>query len=231
MGSKNKIAKYILPVMLAERKPEMFWVEPFVGGANMIDKVQGKRIGNDSHKYLIALLKSLQKGWIPPTEVNKEMYYDIKQNQDKYDDELVGFVGFLCSFGGKWWGGYAKDNEGRNYAEVGSRALTKQAKNLNGVEFICGSYLDMKIPKNSIIYCDPPYEGTTAYKDTFNHTEFFQWCRDKANEGHVVFVSEYNAPDDFKCVKTVEYKTILDKNSQNSQYKRTERLFRYSDGI
>ena len=22
---------------------------------------------------------------------------------------LTGFVGFGCSFGGKWWGGYAKD--------------------------------------------------------------------------------------------------------------------------
>jgi DNA adenine methylase len=45
MESKNRIAKYILPIMLAERDPEQWWVEPFVGGANMIDKVQGKRMG------------------------------------------------------------------------------------------------------------------------------------------------------------------------------------------
>ena len=41
----------------------MTWVEPFVGGANMIDKVDGKRIGNDSHKHLIALHKALQDGY------------------------------------------------------------------------------------------------------------------------------------------------------------------------
>ena len=60
VGSKNKIAKHILPIMLAERKPDQCWVEPFVGGANMIDKVEGSRIGNDCHEYLIALLKALQ---------------------------------------------------------------------------------------------------------------------------------------------------------------------------
>lgn len=26
MGSKNRIAKYILPIMLAERKPAQWWV-------------------------------------------------------------------------------------------------------------------------------------------------------------------------------------------------------------
>jgi DNA adenine methylase len=43
MGSKNKIAKHILPIMSNYRTNEMTWVEPFVGGANMIDKVEGKR--------------------------------------------------------------------------------------------------------------------------------------------------------------------------------------------
>ena len=33
MGSKNRIAKYILPIMLKDRKPNQYWVEPFVGGA------------------------------------------------------------------------------------------------------------------------------------------------------------------------------------------------------
>ena len=66
MGSKNRIAKHILPIMLAERKEGQFWVEPFVGGANMIDKVDGNRIGADFNEYLISLWQELQKGWIPP---------------------------------------------------------------------------------------------------------------------------------------------------------------------
>ena len=191
----------------------------------MIDKVVGERIGNDIHKNLIALLEALQNGWIPPTNVSKEFYYDVKSNQNKYSDELVGFVGFLCSFGGKWWGGYAANKVGRNYADEGSRTLIKQAKNFNGIVFRCGSYLEMDIPPNSLIYCDPPYEGTTKYKDGFNHAEFFQWCRDKVIEGHIVFVSEYSAPDDFVCVKEVQHTTTLNKNSKDP---RIEKLFRIS---
>ena len=52
MGSKNRIAKEILPIMLKLRG-DRTWVEPFVGGGNMIDKVQGKRIGADINHYLI----------------------------------------------------------------------------------------------------------------------------------------------------------------------------------
>ena len=78
MGSKNRIAKHLLPIMLENRNGRT-WVEPFVGGANMIDKVDGKRIGSDIHKHLIALHKALQSGWIPPTEVSKEMYYEVKK--------------------------------------------------------------------------------------------------------------------------------------------------------
>lgn len=43
LGSKNKIAKHILPIMLENRDGKT-WVEPFVGGANTIDKIDGKRM-------------------------------------------------------------------------------------------------------------------------------------------------------------------------------------------
>ncbi len=104
LGSKNKISKTILPIMTGERQNRI-WVEPFVGGANLIDKVDGTRIGSDIHNYLIALLQACQAGWIPPNNISKDEYYEIKSNPYDYPDYLVGFVGFLCSFGGKWWGG------------------------------------------------------------------------------------------------------------------------------
>ena len=51
MGSKNRIAKYILPIMIkeAEIRNIKTWVEPMVGGGNLIDKVPNtfKRIGFD----------------------------------------------------------------------------------------------------------------------------------------------------------------------------------------
>ena len=58
MGSKNRLAKYLLPVMLPYRKnSEQCWIEPFVGGANMIDKIAGDRLGNDNHPFLISILQ------------------------------------------------------------------------------------------------------------------------------------------------------------------------------
>ncbi len=223
LGSKNKIAKHILPIML-EARGDRTWVEPFVGGANMIDKVDGRRIGNDIHKCLIALLNALQNGWVPPTEITREDYYEIKDDQKGQEPELVGFVGFLCSFGGKWWGGYAHNAKGANYAARGSRCLLKQAKSLSGIDFRCGNYLEMETPPHSLIYCDPPYAGATGYKDSFNHVQFWQWCRAKGEEGHRVYVSEYNAPKDFVCLKTIEHKTVLNKNKP---VLRIEKLFEY----
>jgi len=225
VGSKNRISKHILPLMLKARKPKQWWVEPFVGGANIIDKITGNRkIGNDINKYIIALLKSVKSGYVPPINVSKDFYYAIKKEPDNYPDELVGFVAIGCSFGGKWFGGYANNKSGRNYAKEASNSLVKQAPNLRGVNFTCGSYKEMTIPRNSLIYCDPPYDTKTkAYINSFdNYTEFWQWCREKSSDGHMVYVSSYDAPSDFEIVVSIEHITTLNKNKKN---KRIEKLF------
>jgi len=223
MGSKNRISKELKPFLERNLNGENWYIEPFVGGANMIDKINyDKRIGADFNEYLIEMWKALQGGWIPPSEITKEDYDYCKNNKDK-DKKLSSFIGFLCSFGGKWFGGYAKNSKGDNYAERGSRILTKQVSSLEGVIFKNGSYSEMEIPSNSVIYCDPPYEGTTKYKDDFNHNEFWEWCRQKVNESNFVYVSEYNAPNDFICIWQKEVKTVLNKNDQTS--KRVEKLF------
>ena len=60
MGSKKRIAKFILPIMLAEAEKNRLttWVEPFVGGANMIDKVPDmfERVGYDLNEHVIHAL-------------------------------------------------------------------------------------------------------------------------------------------------------------------------------
>ena len=98
---------------------------------------------------------------------------------------------------------------------------------LQGVVLMVKSYRELIIPPEAIIYCDPPYEGTTGYsnKSAFNHSDFWQWCRDKSDEGHTVFISEYNAPDDFICVWSKEHYTRA--NKDNNKDPRTEKLFTY----
>lgn len=228
MGSKIKIAKHILPHMLAQRTPEMTWVEPFVGGANVIDKVRGKRIGNDINPYLIALLQNVQYGWHPPEGITEAKYNKVRENQNKYSDCMVGYVAICCSYGGKWWGGFSHSTPGRDYIDESRRNLIKSAKQLKGIEFRCGDYKKMDIPPNSLIYCDPPYDGTTDgyMKNKFKSKDFWKWCRKKSKEGHIVFISEYSAPEDAQLVMERKCKTTM---MQNESSDRVERLFVLSE--
>jgi len=220
MGSKNRIARYILPIMLKYRTPEMTWVEPFVGGANMIDKVDGKRIGADINEYLIeALILIRDCPETIPDLITEDDYQ--KASKDRKIDGITGFIGFAMSFGGKWFGGYRRDVSGtkgcinnmKTQTRRSKQNAIKQSGKLQGVKFINDSYQDLQIPPNSLIYCDPPYEGTTKYKDGFDHKDFWQWCRDKSAEGHTVFISEYNAPDDFICLWQKEIVSSLTKDT------------------
>ena len=65
MGSKNRIANEIIPIMIKNRKESQWFVEPFVGGSNVIDKVGGNRLASDNNKYLIELYHKLQNGYKP----------------------------------------------------------------------------------------------------------------------------------------------------------------------
>lgn len=214
MGSKNRIAKEILPIMLKERG-QRTWVEPFVGGGNMIDKVQGERIGADINSYLIDALIAIRDcvGDLPRNnkEFTEKDYNELRKS-DNY--KYKGYAGFAFSYGGKWLGGWCRDGlNARDYVNESYKNAIKQSPLLQGVKLVNKSYLDLPIPESSLIYCDSPYEGTTKYKDNFNHIVFWQWCRDMARMGHSLFVSEYSAPNDFKCVWEKEIVSSLTKDT------------------
>ena len=225
MGSKNRIAKELIPIITKDLKPNQWYVEPFVGGANMIDKIEHPyKLGADNNKYLIALLEAVQNGQELPEHITKDEYIAVKTNKDNYPDWYVGFVGFVSSFRAKFFGGYSgycttKTGIQRNYIKERINNILKQ--NLDGIKLVCSSYDVLDIPANSIIYCDPPYNDTTKYKDSFDSDAFWQWCRDKAKEGHTVYVSEYNAPEDFKCIWEKQINSNLGGTSKTA----TEKLF------
>ena len=224
MGSKNRIAKEILPIILKDRKPNQCYVETMVGGGNLIDKVEGFRIGADLNPFVIEALKLIRDNPESlPDFVSEEYYRELEIK--KQLNGLTGVVGFTCSFGSKWFGGYARNSDGRNYIKVAKNNALAQSPNLKDCLFINSSYQLLDIPKNSIVYCDPPYEGTTKYKEGFNHSEFWEWVRTKSLEGHSVFVSEYNAPEDFICV----WENTLINNLSKDREAATEKLFIFDD--
>jgi DNA adenine methylase len=219
MGSKARIANNILPIILKERKQGQYYVEPFCGGCNVIDKAGGNRIASDNNQYLISMFKSLQEGWIPPEEISREHYNEVRRNYNQkgecYTDSYTGFVGFVGSYNGRFFdGGYSgkvkiKNGSTRDYITEARTNLMVQIESLSGVTFICRDYKDSILPSCSLIYCDPPYLGVKKYSYQINHVEFWQWCRDMAFKGHKVFISEYNAPEDFACIWQQEIKTAI----------------------
>lgn len=228
MGSKNRIAKDILTIMQPEINKLGKYVEPFCGGCNMIDKVMCKdRWANDSNEYLIALLSHATQRLYIPTFISKEEYNKIRTHIHDYEKWYVGFVGFICSFRGKFFNGYAGNNiykktgNYQDYQKSQIKNFNNQIPNLIGVQFSMEQYYNLDIT-DSVIYCDPPYQGTTKYKvDEFNHERFWDWCR-LMSKDNKVYISEYSAPSDFKCVWEKE---ILNNLRTGKATRVTEKLF------
>ena len=230
MGSKNRIAKYIIPIIQSYiTEDTKGYLEPFVGGANVIDKIKhDNKIGCDIHKELIALLSESQTDRVFPITISEEEYIKVKNNRSEYEDWYVGFVGFFGSFGAKFFGGFARRyNEDGSMQDVPSQAIKsylKQIPFLQNVKFLNKSFLELPIDKikGYVVYCDPPYKGTTSYKTKpFPHDNFWDWVREMS-KNNIVLVSEYNAPDDFECIWEKEHKTGLQAGKQQT---RIEKLF------
>ena len=236
VGSKNRLSKELVPIIQSYiNKDTKMYIEPFVGGANMIDKIQcDKKIGSDLHKQLIELLKYARDYYeLIPERILEDTYKEVKDNKNKYEDWYVGLVGFCATFGAKYFGGYARsktDKFNGEKSEIAIRNLKKQAPNLKGIEFYNCSFLDLPKDKinNCVIYCDPPYRNTTKYKtEEFPYEEFYQWCRDMS-KNNTVLISEYNMPNDFTCIWEKETKVNFDSNraSGEDKNKRIEKLYK-----
>lgn len=242
MGSKSRIAKHIVPIIqnYIDKNDVYIYIEPFVGGANVIDKIKcNTKIGSDYNKYLIALLKRVQKDKPLLEEVPRELYNDVRSNQnnDKYEDWFVGNVGFLASYNGRWFdGGYAqsgyeKTKNGlryRDYYQEAKNNLLKQAKDLKDVKFICcdyKKYTSVIANKKCVIYCDPPYQNTKQYANAtnFDYEEFWETMR-RWSKNNIVLISEQNAPDDFECIWEQEVSRSIKATDKS---KAVEKLFIY----
>ena len=255
-GSKAKIAKYIIPFIMEELKEGYTYVEPFMGGCNILSEIDWpKKVGADSNGYVVALwnnLKIIGDALPLPKEISEDEYKIMKELAEKgscsvkYPRWLIGYAGNACSYGSAWFNGYAHFNEkrGENHIEEAYNGFWKQAKsfkNLQGTWFHRSDYKDLfsfyyhafalssSGSNKYVFYCDPPYRGTKGYgNETFNHDEFWEWVRRMSKVGFKVLVSEYEAPDDFKCIWEFERKDGMGTTKCGcKQNTRIERLFVY----
>lgn len=233
MGSKNRIAKHLLPIILENRTPNQYYIEPFVGGCNIIDKVSGNRIGSDKNKFLIAMWKGLQMDRERIYDITREIYVRAREEYNngtniEFDDFEIGWIGWMASFNGRFFdGGYSGTTSKRNYVDEQIRNTEKQLDNIRDIIFHSCPFNELVIPDNSLIYCDIPYKDTKQYSTSknFDYDLFWQWCRTMSENGHTVFISEYNAPEDFECIWEME---VTNSMNPNKTYKPVEKLFKLS---
>lgn len=227
VGGKARISKDIAEIISKSGCNTL--VSLFCGGCAIEAKVTGfdTLILNDKHPYLIAMWKSLQQGYILPTQINEKQYKYISEHKGD-DPALTGFVGFCCSFGGKWFGGYARDRSGkRNFAMNGRRTIYRDLPHLQTATFMCKDYRDVDIPQGAVIYADPPYNNTTGYScEKFDSEAFWQYMRELALKGHKVYISEQTAPNDFIAIWEKPIRRTLNVNI-NNRLMVTEKLFTY----
>jgi len=226
MGGKQAIIKCLAPV-LHRMRGGLPYLEPFVGGASVLAAMGGVRVAGDACACLITMYRALQCGWNPPDTLTESEYYVIKESADDADPHTA-FAGFGCSFGGKYWGGYARGTAGRSYARNAANSLRRLAPRISGVRFVCADFVAWN-PRGVFVYCDPPYCGTTTYKSTgtFSHEKFWGVVRRWAHN-NIVVVSEYNAPPDFTCI--YEFPTRLSLRVCDGRAGRVERLFVWEHG-
>ena len=223
VGSKNRLAKELTPIIQSYITDDTKgYLEPFVGGANMIDKIEcNNKFGCDIHEELIELLKYIQNtNNVLPTTITEEEYNKVRLNKDKYEKWYVGFVGFCATFGAKYFGGYSRSFKEdkitpRDMAAEGIKNIEKQRKNLQNIKFKCCSYDEInKNIKDFVIYCDPPYKGTLKYTTDFDYDKFYKWCKEMS-KNNIVLISEYWMPEEFECIWEKKTTVRIDSNKKS----------------
>jgi DNA adenine methylase len=225
LGGKAKGYQHIINILNNPCFDNYNYFEPFVGYAHILKRVVNKKsyIANDKNILVYTLLKCIQRINCDFPHITEEEYYDLKNDNSKRNLLKKAFAAFTYSYNGKEFGGYTNILHGRNYPNERKKYYETLRENTTFIstKLYNKSYSDFK-PKNKLIYCDPPYENTTSYKgsDNFNHDKFWKTMR-KWSVDNYVFISEYNAPDDFILIESKNKLTTI----SGTRKKRIEKLF------
>ena len=234
LRGKGKIARFIQDILNMPVFDGMHYAEPFLGAANVLQGVCRKAsyTASDKEGLLIHLLNSVRDGKEPPV-VGKEKYDRLHKlyKSGKHDINLeTATAMFIYSWNAKPWGGYndTYNRNGKEEEQAGARRRgymsLRESETFMKAAIKSVDYRKIDLSPNSLIYCDPPYgKGVVGYPcGAFDSDAFWGWVIDRSREGHIVIVSEYNAPSDFVCVAEMETMCAV---SGGEKKKTRERLF------
>ena len=87
-------------------------------------------------------------------------------------------------------------------------------QSLESLERYSTDYQNIKIDKDSVIYCDIPYKNTDKYNNMeFDYERFYAWCE---RQTEPLFISSYEMPEDrFVCIASFEHRSTLCATANN----------------
>jgi len=182
------------------------YCEPFCGMMGVfrhVPRILGlsglRYVGGDANPAVVAMWEAAMDGWSPPSQCTKKEYEACRRLPEA--SALRGYIGHQFSFGGQFFKGFScmygkPERQPRAAARV--RLIADVLKGAR-VKLSAGSYEQFSRLRGYVIYCDPPYGGTTHYVDAPDPHRFWKWCRRMADD-NIVLVSGYTAPPDFRRV-------------------------------
>lgn len=205
LGGKMRQGKIIAPLInsFMELKFNKNYYEPFCGSLGV-----AHRITNEATMVLSDIDESLICMWSTlcgdlsielPDKITYDDYLRLKEKNDP-SDWMTAYVGYGMSFGGKKWGGYARNSRDTDYASNLKRSVNLKRK--TKAQFVCTDYRDVSIIPGSTVYLDPPYKGRTKQSkqiSSFDHDEFWGFA-EKLSTFCDVFVTEFVVPDSWDVV-------------------------------
>jgi DNA adenine methylase len=252
LGGKARIAKKLAEAMTthAHTHTHTDWasatlIEPFIGGGWVTAQLAplfNKVYAYDMHEDLVLMWRGVLDGtFVPPEATSREEYLEYRYTEPS---AMRGFLGFGMSFSGKWFGGYTgggnpeeiaekrqrKHSSQSDYIGPAHRGLLSKAAAMSNVIVDRRDFFDLEIVKGAVLYCDPPYNGTTGYAvkpnvsgksgGAFDSTRFWKRCEEWAKVADV-YVSEESAPSGWEVIWEKEAFRSVNTNNQ----KATEKLF------
>ncbi len=207
-GGKGRIAKRLMETMTTLAPDATRYVEPFVGGAWVLDQAHASGQfaaihAGDTMPDLMLMYQAVAEGWEPPDDIPRDLYESLKKAPPS---PLRGVAGFGSAYGGNWFTGYCGNvlNGKRTNAQLAAAHLVRRRPLLAQTNLRLQDYATWTelVDAQTVVYCDPPYAGTIGYQsrgrsaEPFDSAAFWAWCARMATErGAHVFVSEYTSPD------------------------------------
>jgi DNA adenine methylase len=225
MGGKARIARRLEAEIRIRSAGRTAFIEPFLGGAHVLPLLRdgfSYRGAGEVHEDLALLWQEARDGWVPPEAVSRELYASLRHAPPS---ALRGFVGYGCSFGGKWFGGYASNARGDDFCGAARRGVLRKAAGLEGSLIHQRDYREWTPDASTVVYCDPPYAGTTPYTGApgWQPLAFWGVMEKWVAAGAIVLVSEYTAPEGWDTALEFPVKVSLRKDSNTLTA--TEKLF------